>query len=253
MSEHLDVGCRQCNCSSIGSYSELCDGESGQCSCKSHFTGLKCDQIEKGFFCPKLDFVRYEAEDAKQVNEEKSMFYQRIDDTTNLLSTSNRLWTGTGSMRVFDGGQLVFNIKHEKPTGLYDIILRYETYEDWKDVRFEIINKDFNNNLTMFYYQNRKHLNLNKDDFICAKFDQQKQRTNSFMTSLKLTKFERSRILFPLYCFQSNRNYEIKISFNYDYDKRIKKRSTLYKSGTSMPKIFVDSVKIYYNKKSGHF
>lgn len=42
-----------------------CDTASGQCRCRPHFSGRRCDEPESGYFCANLDYYTYEAEEAK--------------------------------------------------------------------------------------------------------------------------------------------------------------------------------------------
>lgn len=47
--------CRPCRCNPYGTVSErygppVCDQLNGQCQCKPHVIGLKCDQCEPGFW-----------------------------------------------------------------------------------------------------------------------------------------------------------------------------------------------------------
>ncbi|XP_047041515.1 laminin subunit alpha-1-like [Helicoverpa zea] len=47
-----------CNCSSIGSESNVCDIRTGQCRCKQHVTGRACDTCEEGYWGLKLGGCR---------------------------------------------------------------------------------------------------------------------------------------------------------------------------------------------------
>ena len=51
-------------------------------------------------------------------------------------------------MRIYNGGGFRFSVNHLHATGIYDLLIRYESYEyTWQDVGITIINKDYDNNL----------------------------------------------------------------------------------------------------------
>ena len=45
-------GCDPCSCDAAGTTgdTDMCNGTTGQCACKSHVTGQSCDQCVEGFF-----------------------------------------------------------------------------------------------------------------------------------------------------------------------------------------------------------
>lgn len=43
------VGCEPCDCYADGSDSDVCDSADGQCLCKPHFAGQKCDECAGGY------------------------------------------------------------------------------------------------------------------------------------------------------------------------------------------------------------
>lgn len=51
------AGCpSQCNCNKLGSVSDTCDPESGQCECKPGVGGTKCDRCMPGYWgLPKIN------------------------------------------------------------------------------------------------------------------------------------------------------------------------------------------------------
>lgn len=48
--EPLLYNCKSCECDSLGSISTQCDNTTGQCECKSKFTGRTCDRCKVSFF-----------------------------------------------------------------------------------------------------------------------------------------------------------------------------------------------------------
>ncbi|CAB1333779.1 unnamed protein product, partial [Coregonus sp. 'balchen'] len=58
-------GCRSCDCDQGGAVNNDCSPISGQCQCRGHMYGRRCDQVESGFYFIALDHYTYEAEDAK--------------------------------------------------------------------------------------------------------------------------------------------------------------------------------------------
>lgn len=45
-------GCKMCDCDTAGTIggSNICDVKTAQCPCKSHLTGLRCDQCNAGYY-----------------------------------------------------------------------------------------------------------------------------------------------------------------------------------------------------------
>jgi hypothetical protein len=129
------LGCLPCDCSPIGSHSTVCNPETGQCSCKPHMSGRRCDTNELGYFCPSLDYLTYEAEYFERINSHSQVQESSTYDTDYLK------YTGIGHMVVYDGGMLRLVLNHTNRTGLYDIVLRYTSYNYyWSDLRVRIVN-----------------------------------------------------------------------------------------------------------------
>ena len=65
LSEKNYFGCVGCDCNvggTIGgSLGSTCDKDNGQCQCKEHITGRKCDTIEEGFCVSSLFQYQFEA------------------------------------------------------------------------------------------------------------------------------------------------------------------------------------------------
>ena len=136
-------GCQPCNCAPGNSYSNQCNPVTGQCSCKPHTHGRRCNLFDEGFYCPSPDHIVFEAEDSYRVNN-NSHLHERVE-----AQQAEKSWTGTGYMKVYDGGKLKFNLNHNYSTGLYDIVMRYEADSyDWQDVHVRIT--DLGPDLTKF-------------------------------------------------------------------------------------------------------
>jgi laminin beta 1 len=125
-----------CNCASGNSYTNLCDQETGQCSCKPHTFGRRCNYFEEGFFCPALDHIVLEAENAKRVNNHSAL-HEMID----YIDSEILSWTGMGYLKIYEGGIIKFNYTHNYSIGLYDIMLRYQaSIYDWRNINLKIRN-----------------------------------------------------------------------------------------------------------------
>ena len=66
MSEDLQ-GCKPCDCDIGGAVNDQCDQHTGQCTCRPHIIGRKCDEVTPGYFVVALDWERYEAEKARGI------------------------------------------------------------------------------------------------------------------------------------------------------------------------------------------
>lgn len=45
-----ETGCQKCSCDKIGAINDLCDSESGQCTCKLGIGGKNCDQCLPNYY-----------------------------------------------------------------------------------------------------------------------------------------------------------------------------------------------------------
>ena len=80
------------------------------------------------------------AEDSLRLNNNSHLNERRFEPQ-NARDLDTIKWTGSGFMKVYDGGILKFNLIHGYNTGLYDIIMRYEPNDyEWQDVSVKIKN-----------------------------------------------------------------------------------------------------------------
>ena len=141
LSSFNEKGCLPCDCNEGFSYNLACNQTTGQCSCKPHTSGKRCDRIEDNYFCPSLDQILYEAEYAEQLNDNV-----RIDERLSTVNSHD--WTGPGFIRAFEGGSLRFRIDFTHKSGVFDVIVRYESfYHSWKNVFVRITNYGFDSML----------------------------------------------------------------------------------------------------------
>jgi hypothetical protein len=132
----MEKGCYSCDCAIGFSYSNECNQETGECSCKPNFYGKKCDIIGEGFYCAKIDHLIHEAEDAIEIKN-LSQISEKYDGNE---STESPRWTGIGYLKVFEGAHLKFKFSHNHDTGLFDLVIRYDVENDWDNVIVRIVN-----------------------------------------------------------------------------------------------------------------
>jgi len=146
----LEAGCETCACAAGFSYSSECNRETGACSCKPNFHGPKCDVIGDGFYCARIDHIVYEAEEAfetsnfSQISEKYDLESGHDDDfDDNDIEKRKRSWvrwTGIGFMRVFETSHLKFRLMHAYTTGIFDLLIRYDSHENWENILIKVVN-----------------------------------------------------------------------------------------------------------------
>lgn len=58
---NVTAGCKLCDCDAIGSQSELCDPQSGQCPCKPGVAGDQCNQCLPSYYGFSTDGCKSES------------------------------------------------------------------------------------------------------------------------------------------------------------------------------------------------
>ncbi|XP_028308576.1 laminin subunit beta-2 isoform X2 [Gouania willdenowi] len=131
---HDQNGCRRCECDIGGALDNQCSLENGQCHCRSHMHGRQCSHVESGYFSMALDYLLYEAESAK-LDQRCSMEIREHQPGRPAT------WTGTGFVRVMEGGALEFLISNIPYSMEYDVLIRYESQmpRDWEEVHIVVI------------------------------------------------------------------------------------------------------------------
>ncbi len=87
-------------------------------------TGRTCSQPADFHYCPTLDHLLYEAEYARKFDE------RTLDHKRSITSVRSRVpWTGSGYVRMHDGGTLEFAVKNIHQTGTYHVAVRYEAHD----------------------------------------------------------------------------------------------------------------------------
>uniref|UniRef100_A0A8C1ZMK2 Laminin, beta 1b n=1 Tax=Cyprinus carpio TaxID=7962 RepID=A0A8C1ZMK2_CYPCA len=115
------LGCQRapCDCDVGGALNNNCSRETGQCACKKHMFGRRCDQVHSGYYIAALDHYIYEAEDASFGPEVKVV--QRP-----LPLDRKPTWTGNGFVNIPEGETLRFNIYNLPRSMEYNLMIRYE-------------------------------------------------------------------------------------------------------------------------------
>lgn len=134
LSAYYDSGCVKCNCVAGFSYSNYCNQETGQCSCKPNVYGKRCNIIEDGFYCANIDHLLFEAENSIRMNN----LSQILEKHEDYLKSPG--WTGLGYLKVFENGKLKFKFNHDFETGMFDLVLRYKVEFNWENVHVRVFN-----------------------------------------------------------------------------------------------------------------
>uniref|UniRef100_UPI00358E1F67 laminin subunit beta-2-like n=1 Tax=Myxine glutinosa TaxID=7769 RepID=UPI00358E1F67 len=122
------IGCRPCECDVGGSLDNHCSPETGNCRCRENMVGRQCTRTNSNHFCMALDYYTYEAEEASSDSS-----FEMV--SREMPAGRPVTWTGTGFVRVPEGGQLKFVINNVPKSMDYEILIRYEPQfpEVWEE------------------------------------------------------------------------------------------------------------------------
>ena len=84
MSDDLQ-GCKPCDCDVGGAVDDRCDQRTGQCTCRPNIIGRSCDQVSPGYFVVALDWERYEAEKARGIGVNTSVFNKNLPSAFSVM------------------------------------------------------------------------------------------------------------------------------------------------------------------------
>uniref|UniRef100_A0A8C1Y508 Laminin, beta 1b n=1 Tax=Cyprinus carpio TaxID=7962 RepID=A0A8C1Y508_CYPCA len=121
------LGCQRapCDCDVGGALNNNCSRETGQCACKKHMFGRRCDQVHSGYYIAALDHYIYEAEDASFGPVSEVKVVQRP-----LPLDRKPTWTGNGFVNIPEGETLRFNIYNLPRSMEYNLMIRYEPLDE---------------------------------------------------------------------------------------------------------------------------
>ncbi|ESO83894.1 hypothetical protein LOTGIDRAFT_168935 [Lottia gigantea] len=118
-SENED-GCTQCDCDPGASKSNICDvTNGGQCECLNNIATRDCRTTVTGYFAPKLDYFKFEAEFQTGILEGN-----KVDRPGEGVSDGTVTGRGLISLPASNTIQLEFDTQLNKE---FDIVLRYES------------------------------------------------------------------------------------------------------------------------------
>ncbi|KAL7986244.1 hypothetical protein Chor_011410 [Crotalus horridus] len=139
--------CRACDCDPEGTLDGgVCDTHddpmlgliAGQCRCKEHVEGPRCDRCKSGFFglsaenpqgCQQTGQCRCRSHIVgRQCNQVQTGYYRIGAEVIQRVHLSGRpvTWTGLGFARVLEGSVVQFHVNNVPFSMEYDLLLRYE-------------------------------------------------------------------------------------------------------------------------------
>ena len=111
-------GCVACDCSELGSLSNVCNKMTGQCTCSAFMTGRRCDTVATAAYVPNLDDNKVEGEGGKpSANNSNVRVMSTYDSADNV--------TGTGTLEIFGPGTVSWHDVTVSTSGPYIVVVRY--------------------------------------------------------------------------------------------------------------------------------
>lgn len=168
-------GCKPCDCSIEGSAQQQCHSITGQCQCRPHAKGKQCEQIEPGFYCPGLDHLKYNAANAIKLNSEASLLEK--SSLLNYPIRNSQVHPGR-KLLIKTNGEVIMNIEQTEISGRFQILLRYESDDEWQvNMKISAIGDQYSlAGDTCDKYSYEKTLTLENGEFC--------ERENYFLISL---------------------------------------------------------------------
>lgn len=225
LSKDEKYGCKSCQCDIGGAYSFECDQTTGQCDCRNHIQGQRCDEVRPGFFFACLDHYKSEAEYGRGENNARVYIREKTPGSPNY-------WTGSGYMRVFEGDSIEFTVSGLPFSTFYDIVVRYDLRmpEDFEDVSVSVI-----------------RLAAIDPDSVCADIN---PRDDLKQTSLLAG--SRYQIVNPPSCLEASTTYTVRMDFNqYSRGRQMPEATLLIDSILIVPN--VDYIPIYMGDGMGEY
>ncbi|XP_075825390.1 laminin subunit alpha-3 isoform X2 [Microtus pennsylvanicus] len=112
-------GCQGCQCDIGGSLTTMCSGPSGECQCREHVVGRKCQRPENNHYFPDLHHMKHEAEDGAGPNGRDLRF--GFDP----LVFPEFSWRGYAMMTSAQNEVRIRLTARKSNLSLFHIILRY--------------------------------------------------------------------------------------------------------------------------------
>ncbi|KAM9296559.1 laminin subunit alpha-5 [Gastrophryne carolinensis] len=110
-------GCQGCQCDIGGSVGLACDARTGECQCREHVEGPKCNRPISGYYFPDLHHLRYEVEDGRTPDGRSVRF------GFNPLEFENFSWRGYAQMSPYQP-KVILTINVTSPD-LFRVVFRY--------------------------------------------------------------------------------------------------------------------------------